>query len=153
MKLLKILKNDMTYKAIVVITILLTIVGKIVYKIDFSLYVTNELLTSICSIISILIGFVATAVSVFFSISDKDIFERIRHQKLTENFVSLFYMFFIFGIAVLVYSLFLVAMSTQYQYYNILSFIFIIFLEIFLYDFFKVLNFILIMLQSIIEER
>lgn len=109
----------------------------------------SNFISLVGNVVAILIGFVATTISVFFSITDKPVFERIRKRNQVNHFVTLYNLFFFIGIVVLIFSLVLISRCTFSEW---LYLIYSLCLEIMFCCFFKLQRLSLLVLKSLMRE-
>ncbi len=112
-------------------------------------FVTKDFLSLVGNIMAILLGFVATTVSVFFSITNRPVFLRLRQRNLTKKFVWSYSMFFFLGIFVLVYSLILI---TGYSFFQWVYIFYFVCVESFLCYFIRLQRMTLWFLEVLINE-
>ena len=109
----------------------------------------SNFISLVGNVVAILIGFVATTISVFFSITDKPVFERIRKRNQVNHFVTLYNLFFFIGIVVLIFSLVLISGCTFSEW---LYLIYSLCLEIMFCCFLKLQRLSLLVLKSLMRE-
>lgn len=111
--------------------------------------INNEFISLIGNITSILLGFVATTISVFFSVSNKNVFRRIKQRNVTQKFIWRYGSFFSLGIIVLSFSLLLITNCiTQWWVYTT----YCVLIEALLCYFFRLQRLTLELLCVIINE-
>lgn len=109
----------------------------------------SNFISLVGNVVAILIGFVATTISVFFSITDKAVFERIRKRNQVNHFVTLYNLFFFVGTVVLIFSLVFISGCTFSEW---LYLMYSLCLEIMFCCFLKLQRLSLLVLKSLMRE-
>lgn len=109
----------------------------------------SDFISLVGNVVAILIGFVATTISVFFSITDKPVFERIRKRNQVNYFITLYNLFFFIGIVVLIFSLVLINLCTFFEWIYLM---YSLCIEIMFCCYLKLQRLSLLVLKSLIRE-
>jgi hypothetical protein len=112
--------------------------------------IDSSFISMTATIITVLLGFIATTFAVFFSITDRPVFVRLKNRGAAKDFVFRFVKFFIISLFVLAFSLILV--KGRFQEYVYLNIFYVSLIEMFVWYFSTLLYWIVLLLLELIEH-